>query len=257
MKLQYPDNLKRFFSLSYILARSEFKTKNTSIYTGVCWQLLNSIALAVILWLVFSRQLGNDINNYPAYLLIGIIIFYFFQRTTNEATSKFIELGAVIKSIKFSYRAIIFSIILESLFSHIIEMLILSALFIFILKINFIGLLFYPIILFLLVIFIYSWSLILATLTTLMIDIGHFWRFISPLLLFITPIFYSIENQPFLLTLNLFNPLYYFVTLTREIVLYQQPSIEMIMGVVIISIATFIISNLLFKKFWFRLVEKI
>lgn len=256
MELKYFDNLKKFLGLSFILAKSEFKTKNTSVYTGIFWQLLNSFLLALMLWLVFSQSLGRSIPDYFAYLLIGISIFNFFQKSTVAAANKFIEWGAVIKSMKFPYQALIFSVMLESLFSHLLEILIMAALFIFVLNISPAGLVFYPPILLLLVLFVYSFCLVLAVLTALLIDVSHFWRFISPLLLFATPIFYSAGDQKMILILDYFNPLYYFITLTREAIIYRQPPLEMVIGALAFSLLTFLVGNILFKKLWYHIVEK-
>jgi|GEM_PF-2290566 len=252
----YLNQSKGFLNLSLILAKSEFKIKNTSVYSGIGWQLLNSFLLAGLLWLVFAQQLGQKIPSYPVYLLIGVIIFNFFQRATTEATNKFITWGAVIKTLRFPYRAVILATIWEALLAHLLEFFIVAVLFIFILKIAIIDLFFYFLVLLLLVIFIYGLSLLLATLTTLLVDVSHFWRLVSPLLLFATPIFYAPGHRQFLVIFNSFNPLYYYITLARDLVISGRISGGILFGAVAFSLAAWLISNYVFCKVWYHLVEK-
>ena len=67
--------IKRFWDLSFYLAKSGFKLRNEGSYLGIIWYLLNPILFFCLLFVVFSQSLGSEIENYAIYLFIGIIIF--------------------------------------------------------------------------------------------------------------------------------------------------------------------------------------
>ncbi|MCX6760298.1 MAG: ABC transporter permease, partial [Candidatus Nealsonbacteria bacterium] len=77
--------IRHILALSFVFAKVKFKLKNEGSYLGIFWYLLSPILTFLILFFIFSDRLGNDIYLYPIYLLLGIIIFNFFQYTTLEA----------------------------------------------------------------------------------------------------------------------------------------------------------------------------
>src|SRR4030042_3140482 len=94
--------LRHFLDLSLEIAKSSFKLRNEGSYLGIFWYLLNPLLLFLLLLLVFSDRLGNSIPSYPLYLLLGIVIFNFFQQATTESTKIIVrDYGELIKSINF------------------------------------------------------------------------------------------------------------------------------------------------------------
>ena len=137
---------RHFLELSFQIAKSGFKLRNEGSYLGVLWYLLNPLLLFVLLILVFSDRLGNEIPQYPVYLLMGIIMFNFFQQVTNESSQTLIkDYSLMIKSINLPRESIIAGITLKGVFSHIFEIL-LFLVFLFFLKGSLLALIFYPLI---------------------------------------------------------------------------------------------------------------
>jgi len=240
--------------LGFSLAKFKFKLKNEGSYLGIIWYLLNPLLLFTLLFLIFYDRIGTNIPKYPLYLLIGIIMFNFFQSTTSESTRTLLNNRNLIKSVKVNYKSFIFSDILHNLFSHFFEILVIAIFFI-ISGINPIWLLVYPVILFL---FIYGFSLILSSLTIYMADLGNIWDFMTKLLWFATPIFYEIGGQKRLFILNLFNPLYYFITITRETLIYNRlPELWIIIGAIEYSLISLVGGIIIFNKLKHKFAENI
>jgi len=247
--------LKNFLGLSFSLAKANFKLKNEESYLGILWYLLGPILMFILLLTIFSGRLGKGVEDYPLYLLLGLIMFNFFQNTTKEATGAIISNGGLIKSLKFSHKALINSNILKSLLSHFFEIII-FIIFLLFFKISIGNLIFYPLILFFLYFFTYGVSLFLSSLTVYFVDMQNIWNFVSRLIWFATPIFYAIEGQTRLYYLNLLNPMYYFITITREIVIYSKiPEIWMILGMMIYTLLALIIGIIVFDKLKYRFAE--
>jgi ABC-type polysaccharide/polyol phosphate export permease len=70
--------------------------------------------------------------------------------------------------------------------------------------------------------FVFGVCLILSSLNVYFTDIEKIWSFFVKILWLATPIFYSIEGQTRLFYLNLFNPTYYFITIFRDIIIYNK-----------------------------------
>jgi len=247
--------LKSFMGLSLVLAKMEFKLRNEGTYLGMLWYLLNPLLMFFLLFFVFSKRLGADIPYYPLYLLLGIIIFNFFQHTTTEASQQIIKNDHLIKSIRFPYASLIGCIVLKTIFSHIFEIIIFG-IFMIIFGVSLKGLILYPIILFFLICFTLGISLFFSSISVYFADFNNIWTFISRLLWFATPIFYSIEKQARLIYFNSFNPMYYFITAAREILIYQRlPSLMLIAGIIIFSTAALLIGLFTFNKLKNRFAE--
>ncbi|MFC1504729.1 ABC transporter permease [Spirochaetota bacterium] len=240
--------IKSFLGLSIAIAKTEFKLKNEGSYFGMLWYLLNPILMFLLLFFVFSNRLGSNIEYYPVYLLLGIITFNFFQYATTEATKQIIINDRLIKSIHFPYSALIGGVVLKTLFSHIFEILVLIV-FLLLFGISLQGVILYPAILFFYFCFILGVSLLLSSVSVYFIDLEPIWIFISRLLWFATPIFYAIDDHTKLYYINLFNPLYYFITVSRDILIYHRiPHPQILISIVIFSIIPLVLGFIVFNR---------
>ncbi len=249
------ESFKSFFRLSVRLAKAQFKLKNEGSYLGILWYLLNPVLLFVLLLLVFSNNLGKNIQNYPIYLLLGIIIFNFFQQITISSITNMRDHRLIIKSINFPKEALVASNVLKTLFSHTFEIIVFIIVALFF-EVSVKGFIFYIPILVFYCTFIYGLSLILASLYVYFIDVEHIWNFFSRLLFFITPIFYIAINKTNAFYVNLFNPLYYFLTIAREIIIYNKtPELWMILVGIAYSLLFFAVGTLIFNKLKIKFSE--
>ncbi len=252
------DKLKNFLGLSLSLARAGFKLRNEGSYLGTFWYLLNPLLMFGLLLLIFSNRLGNNISNYPLYLLLGIIMFNFFKQITVESTRIIVrEYDGTIKSINFPREAIVAGVVLKNIFSHLFEILLIIILLL-IFKISLIGIIFYVLILVFFCFFVFGFSLILSSLTVYFVDLDNIWNFVVRLLWFGTPIFYAIEGQARLFYLNLFNPLYYFITIARDLIIYLKvPELWMILVAIGYSFLFLFLGLIIFNKLKIKFAERV
>ena len=183
---------KNIFGLSWQLGIADFKLRNEDSYLGNLWYFLNPLLLFLLLFLVFFDRLGQNISSYPAYLLMGIIIFNFFLRVTTESTSTILNSG-FIKSINFPRETLIISLVLKHIFSHIFEVIVFFII-LFFFNVPIYGILLYFLILIFLSLFVYGLSLLLSSLTIYFLDLRDIWIYFSTLLWFATP-YTSIMNN--------------------------------------------------------------
>lgn len=248
---------KRTLELSLSLAKADFKLKSEGTYLGIFWYLLSPLLTFLLLLVIFSNRLGNNIPYYPLYLLSGVVMFNYFLKVTSESVNTIRNNSGIIKSVNFPRESLIISNSIKYIFSHIFEILILIILLIF-LGVSPKMMIFYPSILFFLFIFTIGFSLILSSISVFFFDLEEIWAFTSKLMWFATPIFYSIGGQQKLLLINLFNPMYYFITLSREVIIYNKiPELWLILGAIGYSLLFLILGLFIFNKLKYKFSELI
>jgi len=248
-------DFRRFWNLTFYLAKSGFKVRNEGSYLGILWYLLNPLLFFGLLWLIFSNNIGNSIESYPLYLFMGVIMFNFFQSATSESIGIIRDNRELFKSINFPRMAFISGSVLKFFFSHVFEFFIFT-IFLVALKGNFANVLFYPLIILFFIPFVFGVSLILGSVSVYILDVEGIWTFASKLIWFATPIFYALNLSSKLSVINWINPLYYFITLARDLVVYNTvPSAEIIVGSAL-SGALFLAAGVLtFNKLKTRFTE--
>jgi ABC-type polysaccharide/polyol phosphate export permease len=153
-----------------------------------------------------------------------------------------------LKSIKITQESFVIAIVLEFIFAHFFE-IILFTLFMIYFKVSLLGLAFYPIIFLLLLLFTLGMSFILATIGAYINDFNNIWDVFGRLLWFVTPIFYLAVPGTLIYKINSFNPLFYYVTIAREIVVYSRfPDYNLIFINILFSLSFFLIGIFFFLK---------
>lgn len=247
--------IKHFLELIWSLAITRLKLRNEGSFLGFLWYLLNPLLLFTLLFFIFSKRIGQDIPNYALYLLLGIIMWNFFSRTTTEALKS--TKNPIIKSINFPIEALVISNIFASMLSHIFEIIVFG-LFLLWFKVSPIGLLSYLPLLVFFVFFILGVSFFLSSINLYFSDLENIWSFLVRLGFFATPIFYSINMQSSLFAFSLFNPLYYFITAARQLIIYSEiPQTLIMVGIVIYTVLFFIIGYSFFNRFKKKFAELI
>lgn len=248
----------RTLALALVLAKTDFRARNEGSYLGVAWYLLNPLLMFGVLWVVFSHQLGNNIPMYPAYLLLGIVTFNLFQQATNESAGVMLGNGGLIKSTGFPYQSLVLAVVFRALMSHVFEIAVLAAIMLA-LGMPLWGMSFYPLLMLAYAPFIYGVSLLLAVFTVYVIDLSNIWRFFSFLLWLATPIFYAAGAVGGVSDwVNAANPLYHFLTVFREITIYQRfPGFDQIAVIIAFSLVFWLAGSLAFGLLRFKITEKV
>ncbi|MSU60681.1 MAG: hypothetical protein EXS52_02065 [Candidatus Staskawiczbacteria bacterium] len=260
-QVNFKNNINKLgdiLGLSFALARAEFKLRNEGSYLGVFWYLLNPLLVIGLLFFVFSDRLGNDIPYYLMYLFLGVTMFNFFQSVTLESAKAIIEdHRGLVKSINFPRESLIISVILKNFFAHIFEIVLFALLLLF-LKSSVLSIVYYLAVLPFFLLFVFGVSLLLSVITVYFVDVKNIWAFASRLLWLGTPIFYAIGGQTKLFYLNLFNPMYYFITFSREAVIYSRfPDTMVWAGMIFYAVVFFSVGLLIFSMLKVKIAEKI
>ncbi len=199
------------FLISQLVIR-DFKSKYKRSILGVFWSFLNPLLTMTVQFLVFSTFFNSDTQNYPIYLLSGVVCFSFFNECTTMCLSSISGNARLITKVyipKYIFplaRTISSSVNLGiSLIPLLLASLVLGV------AIRPQAVLFFYF-LACLIIFSLGVGLFLSALMVFFRDIQFLWTVLTQIWMYATPIFYPAEIIPekykFIVR---FNPLYHFI----------------------------------------------
>jgi ABC-2 type transport system permease protein len=189
---------RRFFDLLWLMSVTEFKRTYFGTVLGYLWSLIRPLLLFSVLLFVFTQVLrvGSDVPNYPVLLLLGIVLFTFFQEATTNAVTSVVAQEGVVRKTQFPRLVIPLAVTLTSLFNFGLNLVVV---FIFILAWGVDPVwtwLLFPIALALLFIFTAATSMALSVLYVRFRDVAIIWVVLAQVLFYATPVLYPIEKVP-------------------------------------------------------------
>jgi ABC-2 type transport system permease protein len=111
---------RRFWDLLWLMAVSDFRKAYFETVLGYAWSLLRPLLLFGVLLAVFTQvfRVGSDeIEHYPVFLLLNIVLFSFFQEATMGATTAVVAREGIVRKTQFPRLVIPMSIVLTGLFN--------------------------------------------------------------------------------------------------------------------------------------------
>ena len=252
-------NFKRYsFLMSQIISR-DFKVKYKRSVLGVVWSLLYPILMMTVMAIVFSQMFKFKVEgiNYLVYLMTGIIMFNYFSEATTTAMTSVVDNFLLINKVyipKYVFP------LAKCLFVGINFLLTLIP-WLAIIGLSYVGLgeyichfnwgyLILPYIFLCFFLFTVGIGLFLSCVSVFLRDVFYIYGIIVTIWNYLTPVFYSIEILPVKLQFIMqFNPLYQFLTATREIVLYERVPSLMTLGILtLLGIVSLLFGAIVFKK---------
>jgi ABC-2 type transport system permease protein len=116
-------DLRRFWSLTFTLARTEFKVRFYGSVLGYLWTLMRPLLLFGVIW-VFFTQVGhvNDtsqpgMEQYGSQLLGSIVLMQFFAEATGGAVRSMVDRENMLRKIHFPRLVIPASVVLLAVFN--------------------------------------------------------------------------------------------------------------------------------------------
>ena len=247
------DYLNVFIKYRYLLedlVAKDFKLKYRRSILGFLWSILNPLLMMLVITAVFSNMFKSDIEYFPVYYLCGYLIFNFVIEATNGALTSIVQSGYLIKKVyipkyifpleksSFALVNVLFSFVAVVIVILITGMPIKTTIFLI------------PIPIFLAFIFSTGLGLILASMNTFFRDMGHLYSVWTTAWMYLTPMFYPISIIPDnIKTVIYYNPLYYYVTYLRMLVIDGEiPEMEINVICICFSFLFLLIGLLIFKK---------
>jgi len=216
---------------------------------GFMWSLLTPLLYLAIFSFIFSNAFP-DLENYPLFVLTGLIFWNFYSNATNATISSVINSKGVLKSINVETITLPIAEVVATFINLLLSFIPFSILMlIFDAKVGPETLLLIPILI-LFVIFTIGVGLFFCAFNIYFRDVGILYTTLTPALFYFTPIAYSYSLIPEnLLIIVKINPLFHYMQFFRNVLYYNEaPGITSWIIVTTITAVTIGIGLFTFKR---------
>jgi ABC-2 type transport system permease protein len=175
---------------------TDFKLRYQGSALGYLWSLLKPLFLFAILYVVFGMFLrfGEDVEHFPIYLLLGIVLWGFFAEATTQGLQAIVSRGDLIRKINFPKYIIVISGTISALINLLLNLIIVF----FFLIINGVHLtesaLIFPFLLLELYVFALALAFFLGAAYVKFRDISYIWEVGLQAAFYATPILYPLSQ---------------------------------------------------------------
>ena len=202
------------------LVKRDFKKKYKRTVLGMAWSVLSPLLTLLVMRLVFTQFFGRSTLHYTTYLFCGNLVFSYFNESTSQGMTSLMGNAGIFTKVNVPKYLFLFSKNVQTLINFGLTLCVFF-LFCILDNITFtwkLVCLLYPI--FCLVLFNIGVGLILSALFVFFRDIQYLWSVFTMLLMYMSAIFYTIDNySPMVRNLFLLNPVYLFIRYFRKIVI--------------------------------------
>jgi ABC-2 type transport system permease protein len=188
---------QRFFDLLWLMSATEFRRVYFGTVLGYLWSLIRPLMLFGVLLFVFTKvfRVGSEqVEHYPVMLLLGIVLFTFFQESTTNAVTSVVAQEGVVRKTQFPRLVIPLSTVLTGVFNLGLNLIIVVVfLFAFGVDPSWSWLLL-PIAFLSLFVLTASISSALSVLYVRFRDVAIIWLVVAQVLFYATPILYPVTS---------------------------------------------------------------
>jgi ABC-2 type transport system permease protein len=203
------DDARRFVSLTFTLASTDFKLRYFGSALGYLWSLMRPLLFFGIIYVVFTTvfSFSKGVPHYPVYLLTAIILWTFFIETTSNSVQSLVAREGLLRKMRFPRLVIPLSVALTALFNLGMNMI---AVVIFAL-VNGVyprwSWLEMPLLVLLLAMFAVGLGMLLSSLYVRYRDIAPIWDVIVQGLFYASPIIYTAAQYKKYVHIAMLNPI--------------------------------------------------
>jgi len=233
---------RQMLRIVWAVGWADFVLKYRGSFFGYLWSLALPAMKFLVIFHVFRSFVGGEIENYPLYLMLGLIVWEYFARVTHGCIAMLRHKEGVIQKVPFPRLILIFAVGWTDtivFFTHCLIFLVLA----WMMHVSPALLSFYtPLLLLQMLLLFLGTGMLLSAYSLRFRDIEHIWSMVLQVLFWLTPIMYlytlhsplsrqakdmAAGNLPstawgLLDTFITFQPLSILIHDTRRVVLYSQ-----------------------------------
>lgn len=254
----------RYRELLINLVGKEFKAKYKGTVFGFLWSLIVPVIMVLVYWFAFGYLMRTTIDDFPVYLLSGLLPWVFFNGSLMGGVTSITANGSLINKIYFPREILPISTVLFNMIHFLLSFLILiPALIIFGRPFHLELYLLLPVVLATHLILSIGVVFIVSAWNVFFRDIQHLLEVLLLAWFFMTPIIYSYDlvsgtlTGPLLVLYNI-NPMVG-VTELYHAILYgsEFPGLSILIRTIAVALMWFGIGYLVFKRLEPRFAEEV
>lgn len=233
------------------LLLKDFRVRYRNMSLGIGWSLANPLVMMGVLTFIFTRIFPNSSQeNYPIFVLCGLIPFNFFTLAWATATTSLVDNASLIKRTRFPREIVPISTVLGNCIHYVIQLgLLLSLVLLFGKGIN-IHWLWLPLLVALEIVFVVGVGLAFAAIDVYVRDTRYLVESFNVVLFWLVPIFYSFSSIPQQYhEIYRFNPVAAVVMAFRNVLLEERaPAESLLLRLAVVSLVALAGGFLLFER---------
>jgi lipopolysaccharide transport system permease protein len=242
------------------LVFKDLKLKYRDSTFGFLWSLANPLLVILVYSFVFGHLIPVGMEQFPYFLMIGILAWNFFAQSLMMSTGSILDNGNLIRKVAVPMEVFPVATVLFNLAQYLLALIVLipMAFVFFGVLPSWSWLAFFPILV-LHVFFTLGACFVVATATVFYRDVRHFTETLLMLLFWLTPIIYDIRSiTPPLQSVIYLNPLSFF-TLSYQNALYYNvfPSLQEVAVLTMLTALMIVTGYALFVRLKTRFAEEV
>ena len=250
---------RRHLGLLRELALAQVKLRDQSSTLGFLWSFLHPVMLLGVLYVFFQSRVGETIAHYGTFLLIGIVQFTHFSKSTAGGMRSLHRMARLASNMIFPKEVLVFSSILSDAPEFLISMPIVVVMALLSGVPASPALFLLPLVLLLQVMLVLWVALLLSPLYVWVRDLDHIYEVALRILFFATPIIYNLDFLgPVTRRVALLNPLTHLIGFSRTIILEgRAPALTHLLGFLLVNGVLLSLSLIAFRRAEPSLVERL
>lgn len=255
------NELKKNRWLTYQLFKRDFWAVYKQSFVGSFWALILPL-ISVGTFIILNRSgifnIGEINVPYPIYAILGMAFWQLFSTGLIASANSLVAAGTMITKINFSKKSLVIASLGRSIVSFLIQFILVIILFVCYGIVPSGAILMIPIIVIPTLLLTLGLGFIFSVINSMVRDIGNILGLVLTFLMFLTPVLYVKPRVGILGSFSNYNPLYYLVSASRDLVLTGTSSaLNGFFITSIISIIIFIICLIIFHLTETRVAERI
>lgn len=178
----------------------DLKARYKSSALGYVWSLLNPLLMMMVFWVVFSVLFQNPIPMFPVFLIVALLPWNYAVTSVSGGMRSILDNSNIVKKVYFPREILPIATVLSNLVNYIFALPVMFLVMAGVqwLKLGYLNFswtfAFLPVILIIQTIFLIGMALLLSTVAVFFRDTTHIIDIVIQLWLFLTPIFFALDN---------------------------------------------------------------